>query len=194
METSRFDAFTRSLAGSRRALLGGMLAAAAGWAGMAGSDARKKRKRKKRRKKATPNAFGCLEVNDPCTSPAQCCSGVCEGKKCRSHDTGTCDQTLRKEICLAASVEDILVLRGCDSDLNCYCYRTTSGSRYCSAGLLNEGDPRCADCKTDADCVALGFPPAAACAPVSQGLCAGSCPTGMACLTPCGAALPNPAP
>ena len=186
MEQKHFDAVTRIVTRrpSRRDVVCGLAGVGLGLGGPRFSDiaeARKKRKHKKRRKKAKPNEFGCVEVDKPCTSAEQCCSGICEGKKCRSHDTGTCDQTLKKEICLAASVEDILVLRGCDSDLNCYCYRTTSGSRYCSAGLLNEGDPRCADCKTDADCVALGFPTEAACAPVSQGLCAGSCPTGMAC-------------
>jgi hypothetical protein len=38
---------------------------------------------------------------------------------------------------------------------------------------------------------ALGFPPESACAPVSQGRCAGGCPTGMACLPPCGYVPPD---
>jgi hypothetical protein len=154
-----------------------------------GADARKKRKkRKKRQPKATPNEYGCLEVNDPCTSQDQCCSGICEGKRCRPHDTGTCPQDLETDICLAGTIEDALKVL-CDNSQSCGCFRTTGGSHYCSDFLYNEGDSRCADCQTDADCVALGYPPESACAPVSRGRCAGACPTGMACLLPCGAVL-----
>jgi hypothetical protein len=190
MDGSRFDALVQSFLGSRRSLLAGGLGVGMLWRPMV-TGARKKRKRKKRNPQARPNEFGCLEVGDPCKSAAQCCSGVCEDKRCRAHDTGRCDQGLVKETCLAATPEDMEVLR-CDNDPDCACYRTTSGSRYCSAFLENEGDPRCADCRSDADCVALGFPPEAACAPVSRGICAGACPTGMACLVPCGVEFTGP--
>jgi hypothetical protein len=192
----RFALLIRSLTNvpSRRDVLRGLGAAglALGLARsfeLAEAKKKKRKKRKKRKPKATPNEFGCLEVNDPCTSPEQCCSGVCEGKRCRAHDTGTCAQDLDVEICLAGTIEDALKVL-CDNSQSCGCYRTTSGSYYCSAFLYNEGDTRCADCKTDADCVALGFPPEAACAQVSRGRCAGACPTGMACLVPCGTELP----
>lgn len=193
MDAPRFDALVQSLAGSRRLLLAGGLTLAAGPIGdsliEAKNKKRKRKNKKKKPKKATPNEFGCLEVNASCTSPEECCSSVCDGKLCRAHNPGSCDQNLEKETCLASSPADIVELR-CDNDPNCGCYRTTAGSRYCSAFLANEDDPRCADCKTDADCVALGFPPEAACAPVSRGICAGACPTGMACLVPCGVELP----
>jgi hypothetical protein len=192
MDGSRFDGLARSLIGSRRSMLVGALVMATGSLGISESEAKKKRRHKKRKPKAKPNEFGCFEIGDPCTSADACCSGICEDKKCQAHHTGTCPQDLDTDICLAGTIEDALKVL-CDNSQSCGCYRTTSGSRYCSAFLYNEGDSRCADCKTDADCVALGFPPEAACAPVSRGRCAGECPSGMACLVPCGTELPDPA-
>jgi hypothetical protein len=199
MEAQRFDSFARLLgrpAGRRRLLFGLALSPLTGLVAARHVDdvdakKRHKHKHKKRHPKAQPNAFGCFEVDDPCTSAAECCSGICDDKTCRAHDTGTCRQVEQPELCLASIDEALLVL--CDNSQSCGCYRTTSDSLYCSAFLLNEGDPRCADCQTDADCVALGYPPEAACAPVAQGRCAGACPSGMACLVPCGVELPDPA-
>jgi hypothetical protein len=196
MEADRFDSIARLLNGPterRRALLGLSLSPLAWLVATRTSDiteAKQKRKRRKKTKKPKPNAYGCLDVGQPCSGDSTlCCSGICEGKKCRSHDTGSCPQDLEPEICLAGTIQDALKVL-CDNSQSCGCYRTTSGSRYCSAFLYNVGDSRCADCQTDADRVALGFPPRAACAPVSRGRCAGACPTGMACLVPCGTELP----
>ena len=193
MNWNSFAVLTRSAAGmpSRRDVLRGLFGASLGLGAARLPAAVVAKKKRKKSKKVRPNAFGCLSVGAACKNADQCCSGVCAGKKCRPHDTGTCQQDLKKEICLAATVEDVVLLR-CGNNANCACHRTTADSRYCAALLLNEGDPRCADCKTDADCVALGYPPEAACAPVSQGLCAGACPSGMACLVPCGVELPAP--
>jgi hypothetical protein len=142
------------------------LAAATGFLAKPGADAKKKRKHKKRKPKAQPNEFGCLEVGDPCKSDEQCCSGVCEGKKCRAHDTGTCKQDGQ--------------LAPCNNRTNCGCFTTTAGSDIC-AELFPPSD--CAACQRDADCEALGFPLGSACAPYD-------CPSGTACMVPCGKAPP----
>lgn len=162
------------------------------------ADAKKKRKHKHKHKKkvkpATPNEFGCYEVGDLCQSADDCCSGICEGKKgkltCHAHDTGSCRQDLGTSVCQVVSIEDSIKVF-CDNTMACGCFRTTSDSLYCATLFVNSDTPRCVDCKTDADCVALGFPPQAACTNVSERLCSGTCPTGMACLVPCGTELPD---
>jgi hypothetical protein len=58
--------------------------------------------------------------------------------------------------------------------------------------LFGPGLSQCVTCRRDTDCVAAGLPPGSACAPVSQGFCAGNCPGGMACLVPCGTGPPPP--
>lgn len=196
MDGSHFDDLTRSFTESRRAIFGGALTLAVGWLGVTGVEAKKKRKRKRKNHKKvqppTPNEFGCLEVGDLCTSEDDCCSGVCEGSKgkktCRSHGTGTCYQD-QVGYCLAEPDDAFII---CNNSFNCFCYTTTAGSNFCGQGRsLNDEDPRCADCQTDADCLSLGYPAGSACAPVATGNCAGHCPTGMACLPPCGVELPE---
>jgi hypothetical protein len=181
MDGSRFDDLLRSFTHSRRSLLGGTMAAVAGLRAASGVDAKKKHRHKKHKKAhpSRPNEFGCFEVGDPCASEADCCSSICEGGRCRAHDTGICQQSV-PGACSATSVDDLaaLVCHG----TNCFCFRTTAGSNICSAGPYTGGES-CADCKTDADCEALGFPTGSACAP-SAGIC-GICPSGTACLAPC---------
>jgi hypothetical protein len=183
MDGSQFDDFVRSWSDSRRSLLAGGFALAANWPGVPDVDAKKKRKKRKHKKrkpkKATPNEFGCFEVGDPCTSEADCCSSICDDGTCRAHDTGVCQQG-EPGFCSATSTEEIAAL-ACHG-LFCFCFRTTAGSNVCSGGPGTGGE-NCADCKTDADCEALGFPAGSACAPVS-GIC-GGCPSGTACLAPC---------
>jgi hypothetical protein len=186
MDASQFDTFARSLTGSRRSLLGGSLALATGWLGVSATDAKKKHKKRKPKKpKPKPNAYGCLEVSDPCQNAEQCCSGVCVGKKgkrqCRSHDSGTCDQAL------PGRCSNSPTLSTCNGSETCACIRTTANSSFCA----RLGATICSDCEKDADCAALGLPPGSACAPVSEGTCAGICAGGMACLLPCGAEIPE---
>lgn len=188
MDGSQFDGLIQFLTKSRRSLLGGVLAGAGGWLGVARAEAKKKRKPKKRKSKAKPNAFGCLEVGDPCQNADQCCSGICEGKKgktrCRAHDTGVCDQEA-PGYCESASPFQTR----CNNQANCFCTRTTAGSNVC--GTVNAPSV-CTDCKKDADCEALGLPPGSACVPFSEGNCAGNCESGMACIAPCGSEIPDP--
>lgn len=184
MERSRFDQLTRQIAGvsssrgfkpaigGRRSLLAAVVVAVATGVGTGGVDAGKRRKQKKR-KKARPNEFGCLDVGKPCQNEEQCCSGVCEGKKgkrtCRAHDTGTCQQDGQ--------------LVPCNNRSNCGCFRTTASSDVCAELFPPSA---CAECRRDADCEALGFPPGSAC-----GLAPFPCEHGaMACYVPCGKAPP----
>jgi hypothetical protein len=160
----------RALAGVGFSLGGLRLAEVAG--------ARKKRQRRKKTRKVKPNQFGCLEIGDPCQNADQCCSGICQGKKgkkrCRAHDIGTCDQD-RPGYCAEGNPNDAACNGGQGA-----CFRTTSGSNIC----INNLD--CRECQKDADCVALGYPPGAACVQVSGDLaCAELCTdeTGhMACV------------
>ncbi len=150
MEGPQFDDFIRALAGSRRSLLGGTLGLASGLIGLSSIDARKKRKRKKpkqasRTPQATPNEFGCLSVNDPCTGPGECCSGICEGKKgkktCGAHDASTCQAG--QNACDDAEATSCVSSTGAGAS----CDTTTGNAPFCTAN----GD--CFACKKDADCV-----------------------------------------
>lgn len=197
MDRARFDALARAVYGSRRTILASTLALPAYWLGAPETNARKKRKNKKRKQHApvataTPNVFGCLEVGDPCQSAAQCCSSICEGGICRAHGIDACLQN-KPGICLAAPNDFPSLACGPDNSA-CHCFTTTAGSSFCSSGVDVTNQHNCEQCKTDADCVALGWPSGSACAPVSRGHCNGFCDTGMACLVPCGVAWPDPIP
>jgi hypothetical protein len=188
MDGSQFDSLLRSLMESRRSLLSGALALAGGTLGIANAGARKRRKKKgKKAKKPKPNAYGCLSVGAACTSEAQCCSGICDGKKgkklCLAHDTGMCDQEA-PGYCEAASPYQTR----CNNQLLCLCTRTTAGSTIC--GTVG-GPSICTNCTKDADCVAQGLPAGSACVPFTEGNCAGNCESGMACMAPCGSPLPD---
>jgi hypothetical protein len=185
MDGSGFDALIQSVVGPRRALLGGAVALAAGWLGI-GDAAAKRKGKKKKKKKAKPNAYGCLDVGDPCKSAEGCCSGICTGKKgkrtCRAHGGGTCRQEL------TGLCSDPPTLATCNDSETCYCLRTTANSNFCA----QLGQALCTDCQKDADCEALGLPPGSACLPTEGALCADQCPeTGMVCLAPCGQKIEN---
>lgn len=158
----------------------------------------KKRKGKKKKKKSkkkqptpppppttpppppTPNQNGCLNVDVPCTSTGECCTGVCEGGVCRAHGLGTCDQEA-EGICRAGN--PILTL--CNATAVCACIETTGASKFCGAFEVFA----CTDCAKDADCVDLGFPAGTACAPMSGGFCGDTCESGKVCIAPCGTKL-----
>jgi hypothetical protein len=151
------------------------------------TEAKKKRKRRKKKQKpGKPNEFGCIEVGDQCSSADECCSGLCEGKKCRAHDTDICRQD-RPGVCTAGL--DELPSLGCGT--NCWCFRTTAGSNFCGPSPRTDPQLDCTTCRKDADCIALGYPAGSACAQVGRGHCSGWCDTGMACLVPCGTPYPE---
>lgn len=184
----RRDGLRQALSGipSRRDVLRGLAAAGLGLGvatvpELAGAKPKRRRKsRKPRQTPAKPNRYGCLSNNAPCRRASQCCSNVCLGqpgrKRCRAHGTGTCNQTAP-----AFCESPVPPLTACDNSQACVCMRTTSGSSFCGSTVTSN----CAACKRDADCVALGYPPGSACAPFTNGACAGNCPTGMMCMAPC---------
>lgn len=147
------------------------------------TEAKKKRNKKRKRKKGKkskqpkPNKYGCLSVNVACKSAEACCTGICEGGKCRAHGTAACPQE-KPGLCLADSPMEAI----CSSANSCACLETTGGSKYC--GSLNVR--ACADCRKDADCIDLGFPAGSACVPFETRICAGTCASDMMCVAPCG--------
>lgn len=87
MDDHRFDALVRTLAGSRRAVLGGAIAAAAGALGQPESKGKKRRRRCKSPK---------VKCGKKCLSAGFCCSTgdcgtcqVCSGKTCVVASSGT---------------------------------------------------------------------------------------------------------
>jgi hypothetical protein len=190
MNQQRLPSLTRSLTRipSRRGVLCGIARAglALGLSRFPAITEAKKKRGKTRPKKARPNAFGCLEVGDACRNAGQCCSGICEGKKgkrtCRAHGGGTCRP--QPGFCL----DSTNILLFCNNSTTCVCHRTTADSLYCA----DTSTLTCAECRKDADCVALGFSPEAACLPVFEGACAGGCESGMVCANPCGYEPPSP--
>jgi hypothetical protein len=193
MDQQHLTRVTRSLSGmpSRRDVLRGLAAAGLGLgsARLPVATEAKKRKRKKKEKQPKPNAFGCLEVGDACTSEEQCCSGICDGKKgerkCRAHDAGTC-----KQDAVGVCREGNPLLALCNQDVNCVCFRTTAGSNAC-AQLIAENGSQCADCQKDADCLTLGFPTGTVCAPLVVGICDDMCEGTMGCMVPCATGIPE---
>jgi hypothetical protein len=153
------------------------------------ADAKKKRKKKKKKKPQSPlNAFGCLDVGQPCRGKsANCCSGICQGGKpkkgkkdkssCVAHNTGIC--TANTDSCaLAVSVS-------CNpNNIDCYCTMTTGNAPFC--GEFSPGpEAHCRVCGKDTDCEAE-FGPGAACV-LLDGNCTHICPaTGRtACVPAC---------
>src|SRR5688572_12832707 len=205
MDQTRFNAVTRTVTSipSRRDVLRGLVSAGLGVGALRLSDAveakkkhdRKRKNKRKKQPKPVLNQYGCLDVGQACRgNNSLCCSGVCAGAKpkkgkrdnrvCAAHGAGTCFQD-GPGLCAVPKPELVFC-----NDAACYCARTTAGSQFCAS---LEPPTNCAACQRDSDCEALGYPPGSACAPFSAGLCAGSnCPTGMACLAPCGTVSPAP--
>jgi hypothetical protein len=151
MDSDRFDGLTRSLSTllSRRTLAGGLGLGVATLPVLA--EAKKKHKHThKKKKKAKFNDFGCVNVGDFCKNDDQCCSGICEGKKCQAHDTSSC---LAGDFELVCGGVDVLCVASDGGDG--FCDTTTGKAGYCRV----EG--HCFDCTKDADCVPFCGPHAA---------------------------------
>jgi hypothetical protein len=107
------------------------------------------KKQRKKKKKARPNAFGCLDVGDPCKNADQCCSGICEGKKgkrkCRAHGAGSCQTDYD-------GCNGLVAVCGTAG----FCFRTTGNASFCGGPGGN-----CMVCAKDADCEPTHGPGAA---------------------------------
>jgi hypothetical protein len=185
MEAQEFDRLTRflGLAAARRRILAGLaLSPFVGLASALRVNYAEAKKQTREKKQSKPNAFGCLEVGDACKYAEECCSGNCAGrqgeKRCRAHGAGTCNHGM-PGFCGAADPAQAL----CNDSMSCVCLETTGGSTFC--GSLAARVSGCADCRKDADCLALGLPSGSACVPFATGACAGTCESGMVCVAPC---------
>jgi hypothetical protein len=159
MDGSNFDNLTRLAAAnaSRRSIFTLAFGAALAGLGAAsplgtGTAAGKNRKRRRKRKKPKRNAFGCLNVGQPCRGHgAKCCSGICQGKKpkkgdkdksrCVAHDTGGCQAGQQGAFCGGANVP-------CTTSTGSpgVCDTTTGNAGYCAFTTT------CSRCSKDADC------------------------------------------
>jgi hypothetical protein len=124
-------------------------------------------KKKRRKKKIKRNSFGCVNVGGACKNAGQCCSGICQGKKCKAHDGGGCERGQSNSVCGGTNVT---CTTGSGFPAG-NCTTTTGNTGYCS------GDTFCATCRRDVDCQ-VEFGPLAACI-----VCAG-CTEGTACASP----------
>jgi len=190
---------TRTMTGmpSRRDVLRALGAAGVGLGALQPNPAAAKKKgkgKRKNKKKERPkiiqpvlNAFGCLDIGQPCRGDGNnCCSGICEGvapkkgrpdtSNCVAHNSGICaTDTNSCELGVAVPCAT-------DSSLQ-ICVITTGGAPFCgdfTAGVQT----LCRNCTKDTECEAE-FGAGAACI-VLGGTCTLFCPaTGRtACVPP----------
>lgn len=186
---------------SRRQVLRGLAGTGLGLAGLKLSNraaAGKQRKGKKKAKKNQPkqrpatqsppavNAFGCLNVGQPCRGDnALCCSGVCQGAAPQpgAPDTSTCVAHHAGPCRAGATTCEAGTLVECVADEASMCVRTTGNAPFCGS-LMIDIQKYCRVCAKDTDCQAE-YGPGAACV-VLDGICSGFCGvTGLtACLPP----------
>jgi len=189
MDGYDFDGLTRTVAQSRRSLLGGALALAGGWVGIANIEARNKHKKKHGRKSKSKapafNRYGCVDVGQACRGDSSnCCSGICEGvaprkekpdqSRCVAHNTSICTPVLN--ICTTGSEST------CNANnASTHCTLTTGNAGFCADFTLGAAQ-LCRTCSRDTDCQAE-FGPRVACV-VFTGICSTYCPAtgGTACM------------
>jgi hypothetical protein len=195
VDQTHFDAVTRTVRRlpSRRHALRGLAGMGLGLGGLQLSDivgARKQRKgKKKKAKKKQPNtqpafnAFGCLDIGQPCRGDSSlCCSGICQGaapspgaadtSSCVAHHTGVCKK--------GATTCEAGTLVECVAGEASICVRTTGNAAFCGSVVLDI-QKYCRVCAKDTDCE-VEYGPGAACV-VLDGICSGFC--GVTGLTAC---------
>ncbi len=143
MDDGRFDHLSRllSVCPSRRTALHAAAALLTG--GTLGSAGLAATAAKRRKKKLKRNEFGCVNVGKFCKNAAQCCSGICQGKKgkkkCKAHDASTCQG---QDAC-GGEIVNCLTTAGETGA----CVVTTGKANYCNSVAV------CFACATDAECV-----------------------------------------
>jgi hypothetical protein len=198
VDGEQFDAYLRTLASSRRAIVGSGLLAFLGLTSPGVLEARKKRKRKKKCKGGKVKCGkGCCAAGDVCQNAAtrtccpkaRACGAVCCGatQVCADPETATC--VVGTGTCSPASgscgTGGNFVF--CNNDPLCVCALATNGIVRCGTPIPTVTLADCGLCSTDADC-AIRFPgvvgafcAADASAPCScaagQNLCVAPCPT-----------------
>ena len=202
MDKTQFDAVTSTVRRlpSRRHVLRGLAGMGLALGGLQLSeiaDAKKQHKGKRKAKKKQPkkqaqtqpafNAFGCLDIGQPCRgNNALCCSGICQGtapppgapdtSTCVAHHTGVCKKG-------ATTCEAGTLVQCVADDDTSICLRTTGNAAFCASAVLDI-KKYCRVCAKDTDCE-VEYGPGAACV-VLDGICSGFCGvTGLtACLPP----------
>jgi hypothetical protein len=165
MDERRFDTITKSLGapGSRRVALrtaiGITVASALARLSVGRTTAKKKRrKHRKKWKKLQKNPYGCVNVGGACRGQdANCCSGICEGKKPKKgkQDTSRCvahnelDCPAGADLCAGNAV-------ACGTQKTA-CYQTTGQASFCAFTFTGI----CHACTKDVECEALQGPGAA---------------------------------
>jgi hypothetical protein len=154
MHGTRFDRLTRGLAetATRRGILVGLATLGQVTVGLPVVAKKSKIKKLKR------NEFGCVDVGGKCRgNSANCCSGVCEGKKpkkdkkdrsrCVAHDAGAGCQT-GQQTTFCRSGEVTLTSSNCTSSAGSpgLCQTTTGNAPYCTASST------CFQCNKDTEC------------------------------------------
>lgn len=202
MEQHRPSAVLRSLRRmpTRRDVLRGLAGAAVGLTILRAPDTgeakKKRRKHKPKKPKLQRNEFGCVAVGRHCLgNSANCCSGICEGKKPKKgkKDTSVCVAHDNAGVCFPDADFCTIGQRVlCNpANVNCICLLTTGNADFCGDVTGSENpDAICRDCVRDTDCQDE-FGPGAACVVVG-GVCSTACPdTGRkACIRPCPAEAP----
>ncbi|MCC7024100.1 MAG: hypothetical protein IT338_14850 [Thermomicrobiales bacterium] len=155
MDSEGFDALTRTtmLSSSRRGALVGFALGALGFLRSSGDVAA---------------VLGCKSAGKRCRKSAECCEGICKGKKKR--------RRCRRRVCKPGQTFNecggvSLTCTSVEGNLGT-CATTTSNKGYCASGVY------CIPCTTDADCVSH-CGPHAACLD-----CAIYCGAGKACAGP----------
>jgi hypothetical protein len=168
MDESMFDAMARGWGrpSRRRVLEGAAVALLAGFAPLGQIVATAK--------SGTVDATACARNGKPCRRAAQCCSGVCHQRKCRSAPhQGTC--TARQDSCAEGAPE----LCNQQSGSMCACFVTTAGASFCG------GSGACGACTSDGQCGQRLGVAGAACVRATGGLCCTLTGVATACVPPC---------
>jgi hypothetical protein len=154
-------------------------------AGATGAEAVGARKRRKRKAKPLRfNAYGCINVGDPCRGNDElCCSGLCEGagprrgkrdtSRCVAHDAATCRAAPVGGIGFCGGADPASPVCGSATGVPKDCHTTTGNAGFCASLVACE--PACSN---DRECQQATANPGAACIRCTD--CAG----GTACALP----------
>jgi hypothetical protein len=98
--------------------------------------------------------FGCKHKGRRCSTPDQCCSGICRKRRCRAHHVGSCQRG--KDTCTASTGNAF-----CGESGACECYVTTGGARFCGRDTTafcpdSDACARDPDCGAGNACVTVG--------------------------------------
>jgi hypothetical protein len=178
MDATRFASLVCSVTApaSRRTLLGTSLVSMLSALGRRDAGAKKKpKKHKKKRPPPQPPVAPASPAAPSC--PGGCLPGEgCLGGRCVMHE-GTCPAGA--DSCSATNTVR------CNANPQCSCWQRMEGGTRCSQENYELGV--CDQCGSDADCLALGFPPGSSCVQDFGATCT-HCLAGTRgyCVEPCG--------